>query len=181
MNVRPLRSDEGQLLKDMSIKMCTEVPTAYRLTLAEAEARTDEQWQQLAAESASSPKMESFVGELPGEPCGFVMATMLSQQVLAVIEGREVEDGGHDLTDTTLLSSMWVAPHRRGQGLAQLLIQAVLTWARENKQRRVMLAITQGNERALRCYVRSQFVPTGFALAHPAYHDVVVDFMEYTL
>src|SRR5215204_3396754 len=70
MNVRPLRSDEGQLLKDLSIKMCTEVPTAYRLTLAEAEARTDEQWQQLAAESASSPNMESFVGEFSGEPYG---------------------------------------------------------------------------------------------------------------
>jgi RimJ/RimL family protein N-acetyltransferase len=180
MNVRPLRSDEGQLLKDLSIKMCTEVPTAYRLTLAEAEARTDEQWQQLAAESVSSPNMESFVGEFSGEPCGFVMGTVLPQHVLAMIEGREVEHASHDLTDTTLLGSMWVAPHVRGQGLAQLLIQAVLTWAKENNQRRVMLAVTQGNEKALRCYVRFQFMPTGFALAHPV-HDVVVDFMDYVL
>jgi RimJ/RimL family protein N-acetyltransferase len=181
MNVRALRSDEGQLFKDMSIKMCTEVPTAYRLTLAEADARTDEQWQQLAAESASSPTMESFVGEISGEPCGFVMGTVLPQHVLAVIEGRTEEHAGHGLTDTTLLGSMWVAPHMRGQGLAQLLIQAVLTWAKENNQRRVMLAVTQGNERALRCYVRFQFRQTGFALTNPSNHDLVVDFMDYVL
>ena len=180
MNVRPLRSDEGQLLKDMSIKMCTEVPTAYRLTLAEAEARTDQQWQQLAAESASSSTMESFVGEFSGEPCGFVTGSVLPQYFLAMIEGREVEAADHSLTDTTILGSMWVAPHMRGQGLAQLLIQAVLTWAKENNQHRVMLAVTRGNERALRCYVRFQFIPTGFALSHPV-HDVVVDFMEYVL
>jgi RimJ/RimL family protein N-acetyltransferase len=180
MNVRPLRSDEGPLLKDMSIKMCTEIPTAYLLTLAEAEARTDEQWQQLAAESASSPTMESFVGEFSGEPCGFVMGSVLPQHVLAMIEGRVEEHADHVLTDTTILGSMWVAPHMRGQGLAQLLIQAVLTWAKENNQRRVMLAVTQGNERALRCYVRSQFVKTGFTLTHPI-HGGVVDFMDYVL
>lgn len=186
MNVRPLRGDEGQLLKRLSIAMCAEVPTAFYLTTAEAEARTDEMWQQLAEEFASSPDKEAFVGENSGDPCGFVSATRLPRHMVALVEGQGEHDesrdeDGDELTDTTLLGSMYVAPNVRGQGLAQCLIEAVLSWARENNQRRVVLGVTQGNERALRCYIRAEFLPMGVSVPHMKFEGVMIDLMEYVL
>lgn len=181
MQVRVLRSDEGPLLKDLFIRMSVETPTAYRGTLAELEARTDEDWLGLAAYVADSPNLEAFVAENDTETYGFVIGAVITNRHLAEIEGREDGADGDALADTALLGRMWVAPHRRSQGIGQELIRAVIAWARAKNQRRVMLAVTEGNERALRAYVRAEFTPTPFSLPHPDYPELKVKFMEYLL
>lgn len=181
MQVRVLRSDEGQLLKDLFIRMSAETPTAYRGTLAELEARTDEGWQGLAAYVADSPNVEAFVAENDTEAYGFVSGAIITNHQLAEIEGREDGPNGDALADTALLGRMWVAPHMRSQGIGQELIRAVIVWARAKNQRRVVLAVTEGNERALRAYVRAEFKPTPFSLSHPDYPELKVNFMEYAL
>jgi GNAT superfamily N-acetyltransferase len=179
--VRTLRQEEGQLLKELFIRMTTETPTAYRGRLAELEQNTDADWQGMAEHVATSPNMDAFVAENEVQTCGFVSGTIVTEELLAIIEGRKAGDNGEMLTDTTLLGRMWVAPHARSQGLGQALIQAILSWAIEKKQRRVMLAITEGNERALRCYTRANFVPTGFSMPHASYPELTIHFMEYLL
>jgi GNAT superfamily N-acetyltransferase len=176
-----VRKGEGLLLKDLFIRMTAETPAAFRGTLAELQERTDEGWQGLAEYVANSPNVEGFVAENESGACGFVSGAVASNHQLAEIEGRQEDGDGDALTDTTLLGRMWVAPHMRSQGIGQELIRAVIEWAREKKQRRVMLAVTEGNDRALRSYVRAEFKSTPFSLPHPNYPELKINFMEYFL
>ncbi|MGI8868833.1 MAG: GNAT family N-acetyltransferase [Mycobacteriales bacterium] len=59
------------------------------------------------------------------------------------------------------LISMWVAPPARGAGVGDALIAAVADWARDAGAAELHLAVTLGNEPALRLYRRHGFVATG--------------------
>ena len=65
--VRMLEKHEGQLLKELLLRMYADTPTAYGETLAKAKQYADEEWQQLAEEFASSPSMVAFMAESSGE------------------------------------------------------------------------------------------------------------------
>jgi ribosomal protein S18 acetylase RimI-like enzyme len=179
--VRTLTVNDGELLKEIFMRMTTESPTSFRATLAELEQRTDAEWQSLARYVAESPSGEGYVAEEHGELCGFVAGNLLTEARLAEIEGRPIQDQGDALTGTATLGSMWVAPDKRSQGIGQMLIQAVLVWAKAKDQRRVILAVTEGNDRALRAYTRANFLPTRYSLDHPSYPGVQINFMEYML
>jgi ribosomal protein S18 acetylase RimI-like enzyme len=62
--------------------------------------------------------------------------------------------------DVTHLISMWVAPDARGAGIARLLTEAVVGWARERKATRLELEVAAGNDAAMRAYLRAGFVVT---------------------
>lgn len=59
------------------------------------------------------------------------------------------------------LGAMWVAPQWRGSGVAALLVEAVVGWARDNGCRRVGLWVPADNPRARRFYQRQGFTMTG--------------------
>ncbi|MDD7968942.1 GNAT family N-acetyltransferase [Actinomycetospora lemnae] len=59
------------------------------------------------------------------------------------------------------LVAMWVDPARRGQGVADALVGAVVAWAAGQGAHRLALWVVDGNERARRCYARLGFVPSG--------------------
>ncbi len=58
------------------------------------------------------------------------------------------------------LISMWVAPSRRGSGLAGRLIDQVVAWAAARGQQ-VCLMVRDDNVGAIRCYTRAGFVDCG--------------------
>lgn len=62
--------------------------------------------------------------------------------------------------DEVELISMWVAPEARGTGVAGLLMDAVVTWARD-QGRRPFLMVRRDNLRARAAYARDGFVDTG--------------------
>ncbi len=57
--------------------------------------------------------------------------------------------------------SMWVESALRRTGLGRRLFDGVLGWAWESGAKRVLLAVADGNEQALRLYLSYGFVPTG--------------------
>jgi GNAT superfamily N-acetyltransferase len=69
----------------------------------------------------------------------------------------------HDATDPAVvhLMAMWVCPAIRGLGGAEVLIAAVLAWAKLEGATWVRLNVIQTNDRARRVYERNGFHPTG--------------------
>jgi ribosomal protein S18 acetylase RimI-like enzyme len=56
---------------------------------------------------------------------------------------------------------MWVAPDARGAGVGRALVDAVAAWARDRGCGRLVLSVTESNERARRFYVTHGFADTG--------------------
>ena len=59
------------------------------------------------------------------------------------------------------LASMWVAPEARGSGVSRALVEVVLGWAEEGGFERVVLWVTEPNERAQQLYTSCGFDFTG--------------------
>jgi GNAT superfamily N-acetyltransferase len=56
---------------------------------------------------------------------------------------------------------MWVAPSHRRLGVGQLLLSAIVEWARVLKVRQVVLTVTRGDTSASRLYARAGFETIG--------------------
>jgi GNAT superfamily N-acetyltransferase len=62
---------------------------------------------------------------------------------------------------TAWLRSMWVAPAARRAGVAELLVDEVIAWARAAGMQRLILDVTDDNLPAIRLYEKKGFVATG--------------------
>jgi RimJ/RimL family protein N-acetyltransferase len=133
MRVRRASGDDWERLRDLRLRALADAPDAFLTTLEEACARTDDEWRAWA-ESTVVFVDDGFTG-MAG---GFVQA-----------------DG------TPMLIGMWVAPERRGSGLAEALAGAVVDWARGLGAPRIVLWVVIGNAPAERLYERVGFVRTG--------------------
>lgn len=61
----------------------------------------------------------------------------------------------------TLVVGMYVAPEARGQGCAQLLLDAIADLATQRQDGRLVLEVSESNLRAASCYRSYGFVETG--------------------
>jgi GNAT superfamily N-acetyltransferase len=91
-----------------------------------------------------------FIAWQDGEPAGLAGAFVVPQEELP----PGVRRAWH-------LVSMWVSPAQRGTGLAERLVQAVTGAARADGATRLILWVTDVNERARAFYGRLGFRPTG--------------------
>ncbi len=84
-------------------------------------------------------------------------------QLVAEADGKVVGTAAGIASDdgTAALISMWVAPGSRGRGVGEMLVRAVLAWARDAAYRAVRLWVAEGNGPAERLYLRCGFVRTG--------------------
>ncbi|HET8606675.1 MAG TPA: GNAT family N-acetyltransferase [Gaiellaceae bacterium] len=135
--IRRTGADDWQLLREARLRALAEEPDAFVEAHAAALAFPESRWRERAAETADSV---TFVHEADGRFDGMVSG---------FLEGDP---------ETVFLVSMWVAPERRGLGLAQALVERVLDWARTRRAGRVLLSVEAGNERAARLYARCGFV-----------------------
>ena len=74
------------------------------------------------------------------------------------------------------LYAMWVAPDARGAGVGRELFDAVARWARAWGCERLVLRVTETNERARHFYAACGFAETGVreSLREGSEHDVLV-------
>jgi ribosomal protein S18 acetylase RimI-like enzyme len=103
----------------------------------------DAVWRTWTADAAEGAGKVLFVAEEGGA-------------VLGVVGGF----GRLDPAEVQLVS-LWVDPAARGRGVAQSLIRAVATWARDRGARLIVLFVQESNAPGRALYVRAGFRPTG--------------------
>jgi RimJ/RimL family protein N-acetyltransferase len=139
VTVRPLLAQDWQIKRDLRLEALREAPHAFLSTLDREIDRDDVGWREWGTSGAL------FGAWLDGQPVG--------------IAGAYLPADPH----TVELFGMWVAPAARGRGVAGLLADAVLDWARERDMQRVCLEVAPGNDSAARAYERAGFQPSARA------------------
>ena len=135
--IRATRREDWQLLRDVRLRALQEAPYAFLTTYEEAAVHPDDLWQERAT---PGDRAVTFVLEGDGRFEG-------------IVAGFADEEA-----PTVYLVAMWVAPERRGSGVARQLVEQVVEWARGRGADRVILSVEPRNERAARLYERCGFV-----------------------
>ena len=121
----------------MRLEALREAPYAFGSTLAREQERPEADWRQAVASRVR------FVAESGSAVVGTVSC------------------GDGESTGVAALTSMWVDPGFRHQGIGALLVQRVIAWARDTGYSQVVLWVVDGNDSAERLYARHGFRRTG--------------------
>ena len=134
--MQQLSPSDWREFRRIRLTALTDAPREFSSTLAEADRLSEEDWRERLAGRAQ------FLVRADGQPVGTA--------------GCFIEPDG-----TAQLISMWVKPDRRGHGAGDVLVSAVLGWARRAGYPDVRLWVTIDNAAAQRLYARHGFSPTG--------------------
>lgn len=144
MDVRRVRADEWEALRDVRLRALADAPDAFGSTHAEALQRPEEWWRVWALRSAESDEQAM---SLAWEGAGAVG-----------IAGVFRNDDGR-----WQVISMWVEPQARGRGIARALLDDVVAFARAHDAAELILSVTDGNDGARRLYESYGFADNGFS------------------
>lgn len=144
MQLRRMPPEEWERVRALRLRALRDAPDAFWNTLAQEEALSPEDWRGRLHTGAT------FIASRDGEDIGIATGAVFPD-----------EDGAAGLF------GMWVAPHMRGTGVAGLLVDEIIDWARAAGYRRLMLGVSDHNAAATRLYERKGFVPTGEVGALP--------------
>jgi RimJ/RimL family protein N-acetyltransferase len=157
MRTRRLTVDDWQANRTIRLEALAECPGNYFTSLAEAEARSDDQWRGMLM-SATLVVFGLFDGDdLAG--------------ITAIIREH---------ADTATLAMSYIRPAWRGQGYSALLCRARLDWARGLGVRRILVSHRASNQPSRRAIERHGFVRTG-TRAHRWPDGAVEDDVSYEL
>lgn len=149
--VRRIRSDEAELLRDLRLAALADAPGDATTTLARARAHDLHHWHEAAVANSSGPLHATFVADdlepAPGDD-GHLGVGMV---------------GAYSNADGTVnVVGLWSAPGHRDVGVADALLDAVTTWARaEARARRLRLWVVERNRYAREFYEGRGFRATG--------------------
>ena len=144
LKIRTFAPHEWGTYRDLRLRALADSPDAFGRTLAEEQDRSDAEWSNRLATGANSSWNLPLVAEVDGEPIGLAW-------------GRLDESK----PDVANLYQMWVAPSHRRLGAGQMLLEAVIAWARAMNASYLDLGVTCGDSPAMRLYTRAGFEPVG--------------------
>lgn len=139
--VRRVRPDEWQALRDLRLRALETDPDAFGDTFERAVADDDAAWRA----RADRPDGTTFV------------AVASDGRFLGMASGGPAPNR----PDAGAVYGMWVAPEARGRGLGAALLGAVEDWARESGYRLIGLGVTTTNEPAIRLYTARGYTDIG--------------------
>jgi len=151
VDIRRIRPDEGQVLRELRLAALQDAPTAFSSTFGAEAAFTDSLWEERARRGAAGDDLATLVAVDGERPVGLVV-------------GLREPPGAPDVE----LVSMWTAPGVRRRGVARALAQALLDWAGATGAAEVRLWVTRGNVAAERLYAGLGFLPTGASQPLPS-------------
>lgn len=144
--VRPLLADQWALLKSVRLRALADAPDAFSTTLAQAQARTDEDWKAAALRS-HGPGQTTQIAFCGDEPCGMMVGI--------------VSAGESAAPPSAELLAAWVVPSQRGTGVAAALVEAVAGWATGQGAAVLRAWVMEDNPHALGFYHKIGFRATG--------------------
>jgi GNAT superfamily N-acetyltransferase len=147
IEIRRVRFDEWQALRDLRLHALEDAPSAFATRLDEARVRPEQWWQEWAARSAEGRGQAMFLGWEGEVPRG--------------IAGTFVENDGR-----RWLISMWTEPAARGLGVGRALVEAIAAFARAAGSTELLLEVTAGNDAAHALYRSCGFVDEGAGDPH---------------
>ncbi|MCW3037091.1 MAG: acetyltransferase, partial [Actinobacteria bacterium] len=125
MEVRRVRPEEWQSLRDVRLRALKDAPSAFATRFEEARERPDALWIDWAAKSAEGDGRAMFLAWDGAAVVGMV--------------GTFVEDG------RPWLIAMWTDPDARGRGVGRALVEATAAFAREAGSGELFLQVLEGN------------------------------------
>ena len=140
IEVRQLASGEWQLYRSIRLAALADAPYAFGSTYERESAFPEEKWQQRATEGATGKESICIVA-LDGEN-GVGIAGGITYQAN---------------TRINQLISMWVHEDHRGTDIAARLVSQIEVWAFDRGSERIILGVTDGNDRAARFYKKLGF------------------------
>lgn len=149
--VRRVTEDDWPLLRAVRLEMLADTPSAYLETLESAAGRDESEWRFRARRGSEGAENLALAAVDPASPQRWVgyLACFVDAPGLA-----------H-------LVSVYVAPARRGTGLAERLVGEVRRWARDSGGvRRLHLFVHEDNARARAFYRRLGFSETGATMPY---------------
>src|SRR4051794_13330969 len=150
VQVRRVHEEDWEQARDLRLAMLVDTPIAFTETVEQSRSFDEREWRRRARRGQSGTACATFA---------------------AVAEdGRWVGTMGGVLeaVRSALLVSVFVRPEARGTRVADLLLDAVLGWSRDEAGAdRIRLLVHEENPRAAAFYARRGFVPTGRTEAYP--------------
>jgi RimJ/RimL family protein N-acetyltransferase len=153
IDVRQVGQDEWADLRTIRVAALTDSPSAFGSTLERELAFDEDRWRSWT------------------ERCGVFLGWADDRPVAIA--------GGLPEPDEVELIAVWAHPDTRGTGAGAAVIAAVIDWARQRRARRVTAWAVQDNDRAMRCYRKLGFTPTGRTDEHP--HNEALRELEFAL
>lgn len=138
LQVQQLQIKDWSRLKAIRLTALNDSPDAFAITLTSTNERTDIHWQQLVEDVAT------FIATVSGNDVGLAGCA---------------RDKDHP--DHAFLVSMWVSPGVRNSGVGKALIEAVITKARAEGCKKLLLDVGDENTNAIALYESMNFQPTG--------------------
>ena len=152
METRRISQSDGDLLRDLHLRMYADSPDAFSESLATAQAMTAEQWDARARQLSEPEQAVAFVAMVGPEPVGFI----------AGFVGRWRDGAMHWGTrDTVTLAKAWVDPRHRRKGIGRSLAETVKAWAVEQGATTLGAQVTETNAPAIRFYAALGFTDSG--------------------
>ncbi len=142
--IRTFEPDEWETYRDIRLRALADSPDAFGRTLADEQKRSDAEWANRLAAGVESGRDLPLVAEVAQEPVGLAW-------------GR-IEQSDPDVAH---LYQMWVAPGHRRLGVGQMLLDAVINWAKTMNACSLDLGVTYRDSPAMRLYTRTGFEPAG--------------------
>ncbi|MFC3505245.1 GNAT family N-acetyltransferase [Micromonospora krabiensis] len=140
IEMRVLTPDEWRVWRELRLDALATAPYAFGARLSD--------WQ------GDGDREERWRGRL-AIPGSHNLVATLDARAVGMVSGVHTDDVG-----VVELISMWVHADARGRGVGDALVDSVVQWARKAGATRLRLAVTPGNEAAVRLYRRHGFAPT---------------------
>ncbi|WP_282779116.1 GNAT family N-acetyltransferase [Nocardia sp. CC201C] len=139
LDVRRLTAEDWKCQRELTFRSIADAPWAFKTTLEQASARTEQEWRALVELA-----MSRFVATRDGKPVGSIGTVADPER-----------------SDTLEIAAVWVAPEARGSGASDRLLHAQLQWVHDNGYRRAVLWARQDNAPMRQLAERHGFAPTG--------------------
>lgn len=142
--IRLFLPTETHLYRQLRLRALADAPYAFGTTLAEAQTRSDSEWQNRFSQSLASDLELPLLGLVDAHPAGLAW--------------------GHidpAIPFVAHLFQMWVEPHYRRLQLGKQMVDAVVHWAETHAVTYVELDVSVGNSAAQSLYQRCGFLKWG--------------------